>query len=147
MINLKKYYILEAVVFIVSLILFFIFIFLNQNKDIQELYNYKSALIYFGFIVPIIHIIFIVIKMSLNKHYISNKYDSMMSYFIVLFLASVLVVLNYTIKDEWFLNVHILFWLFIPLAYIFFVSLGIALSKKDNAKLKRIKNIKINKTN
>jgi magnesium-transporting ATPase (P-type) len=83
----------------------------------------------------------------MNKTYVSNKYDSMMSYFIVLFLATVLVFLNYVIKDEWFYKLCGLFWIFIPFAYVLFITLGIVLSVKDKKRINKLKNIRINKTN
>lgn len=144
---MKKYYILESIVAILILIGFVVFLVLNQNKDLQLLFNYRTSLITFGFILPISHIIFIVIKMSMNKTYVSNKYDSMMTYFIVLFLATVLVFLNYVIKDEWFYKLCGLFWIFIPFAYVLFITLGILLSLKDKKKINKLKNIRINKTN
>jgi len=141
---MKIYHIIEAILQVIAFIVILLVLVFNQNKINLEYFNYKIVLIYFGYVIPVIHIIMILIKQLSVKRYLGSKYDSIMSYFIVLVSGFIHILLIYNIDSNTFNKIHILFWLLIPLIYIVFILCGILLEKRD---IKKNKNLKIRANN
>lgn len=135
---MKKYIIFEVLTQIIALVGYIIFICVNQNRDNLIYFNYISCLVYFGYIIPSIHIIWILIKQIRLKEYLGSKYDSMFSFYAVIAFAFIHMLLIYYISEEVLVKYIVVFVLLIPFIYSLFISLMIIFEKRDNKRLKKI---------
>jgi len=126
---MKKHYILDLIIYLSSIFLYILFLVLNRNNN--ELFFYKSYLIYFGIIIPFLYLIIILIKELKIKEYITDKYSSYVAYGIIISNGFIYTLMINVIKEEVFKNIHILLWVLTPILYLIFIIIAILISKKN----------------
>ncbi len=136
---MKKYIIGEVITQIIGFIIYLVILLNNQNHEALMRFNHITSLIYFGYVILSIHIVFILIKQIRLKEYLGSKYDSMFSFYAVIAFAFIHMLLIYYISDEILEKYLAIFIILIPFIYSLFISLGIIFEKRDNKKLKSIK--------
>ena len=139
---MKKYEIFEILTHIlISLIAVIVMINL-KNIDNFEYHAFLVFIVITGFVLPLVHVLYILIKQIRIKEYVSKRYNSIGCYGFVFSIGVLYIIVYYVISVEWFYKLHILFWI-IP--FVIYISLFITfflLQKKDDKKIpnKIIKN-------
>lgn len=138
---MKKYQIIECLLYVICLISYIVFLVLNKDKGIY--FIFKSYYIVLGFIVPVIHIVMILLKQILVKSYLGYKYDSIMTYFVVIINCLFSIIFRRFITEEIFNKTSCLYFIFEVIVYIVLIVIGIKLEKNEkNKKASIIKNNK-----
>ena len=140
---MKKRLLIEFCMFTIALIIYIAV--LSLKKDLSDFDYYLEFILFSGLIFPLFHLISILIYELNDKAYLSKRYDSVMTYFIILISGFVYIVTKYTLNTV-FDKIKYLMWVIPLLIYITCITLGVILQKKDDKKNKNIK-IKNNKLN
>ncbi len=135
---MKKYIILEVISQIIAFIVYLTVILTNQNRANVVYFNYMTSLIYFGYVITSIHIIWILVKQIRLKEYLGSKYDSMFTFYAVIAFAFIHILLIYYISEEIVVKYIVVFSLLIPFIYSLFISLLIIFEKRDKKRLNNI---------
>ncbi len=136
---MKKYIILEVISQIIAFIVYLTVILTNQNRANVVYFNYMTSLIYFGYVITSIHIIWILVKQIRLKEYLGSKYDSMFTFYAVITFAFIHILLIYYISEEILVKYIVIFILLIPFIYSLFISLLIIFEKRDQKRLNNIR--------
>ncbi len=136
---MKKYIILEVISQIIAFIVYLTVILTNQNRENVVYFNYMTSLIYFGYAITSIHIIWILVKQIRLKEYLGSKYDSMFTFYAVIAFAFIHILLIYYISEEILVKYIVVFILLIPFIYSLFISLLIIFEKHDQKRLNNIR--------
>ncbi len=138
---MKKYHVIESFLYVICLISYIVFLIINKEKGLY--FIFKSYYIVLGFIVPVIHIGMILLKQILVKSYLGYKYDSIMTYFIVICNCLYSIIIRRLITEEIFNQSSLLYFMVELLIYVVLIFVGIKLEKNEkNKKSKIIKNNK-----
>ena len=140
---MKKRLLIEFCMFTIALIIYILV--LSFKKNLSDFDYYLEFILFSGLIFPLFHLIGILIYELNDKTYLSKRYDSVMTYSVILISGFVYIVTKYTL-NTFFDKIKYLMWVIPLLIYITCITLGVILQKKDDKKNKNIK-IKNNKLN
>ncbi len=131
-----KRVLIEGTLFILTILSYVLYLFLNKSNT--DLDFFLSYVLFIGLILPLAHLFGILIYQVINKGYISSKYDSLMTYFIILINGFVYIITKYTLANV-FNNIKYLMWIIPIIIYITLIITGIIMEHKDKEKRKSLR--------
>lgn len=130
---------IEILILIISIPCYFLTIF-KGFESLNEYLVYMSLNVYLGMVLPLIHIIFLLIKEATSKEIVTSKYESS-KYFIIMVSEGFLYYLVLHFLKNYFEKIHIILWILIPLIIIvvfvvfYYVQKNSKKSKEDGPKI------------
>ena len=132
---MKKYLLIEVITHVLALAIGIIVMGFQSHIENYELHFFLVMTLILGFINPIIHVVFVLIKQMKIKDYIPKKYNSVSCYGFMFGVGGYYLIMNYLTPIEVFYKLHILFWIIPLIIYAILIPLFIYLQKKDDKKI------------
>ncbi len=140
---MKKYLIFEIICHILAVAIGVIVMANLSHIENYEFYFFIVLTMILGFLLPIIHVVFILVKQLKIKEYIPKRYNSLSCYGFMFLVGGYYIIMNYLVPIDVFYKFHILFWIIPILLYVILIPIFVLLQIKDDKKITN--KIKVNR--